>query len=44
MFDDDTLETQQGVNFYAFFNAVLLFAMPRSSAINLDYDVMKHRE
>ncbi len=26
-FDDDTLETQQGATFYAFFNAVLLFAM-----------------
>lgn len=26
--DDDTLETQQGVTFYAFFNALLLYAMP----------------
>ena len=27
-FDDDTLETQQGVTFYAFFNSLLLYAMP----------------
>lgn len=26
--DDDTLETQQGVTFFAFFNALLLYAMP----------------
>lgn len=26
--DDDTLETQQGVTFYAFFNALLLYGMP----------------
>ncbi|HTL81398.1 MAG TPA: O-antigen ligase family protein [Bacteroidia bacterium] len=39
MFDDDTLETQQGVNFFAFFNAILLFAMPRQSAINTSYNV-----
>ncbi|CAN5854178.1 hypothetical protein BH11BAC7_BH11BAC7_24170 [soil metagenome] len=32
-FDDDTLETSQGVNFFAFFNALFLFAMPRESAI-----------
>jgi O-antigen ligase len=31
-FDDDTLETQQGVTFYAFFNALLLYAMPFASA------------
>lgn len=30
--DDDTLETQQGVTFYAFFNALLLYAMPFASA------------
>lgn len=27
-FDDDTLETQQGATFYAFFNCLLLYAMP----------------
>lgn len=32
-FDDDTLETSQGVNFFAFFNSLFLFAMPRDSAI-----------
>lgn len=32
-FDDDTLETSQGVNFFAFFNSLFLFAMPRESAI-----------
>lgn len=26
--DDDTLETQQGVTFFAFFNCLLLYAMP----------------
>lgn len=35
-FDDDTLETSQGVNFFIFFNALFLFAMPRESAINTD--------
>lgn len=30
--DDDTLETQQGVTFYAFFNALFLYAMPFASA------------
>jgi hypothetical protein len=30
--DDDTLETQQGATFYAFFNALLLYAMPFASA------------
>lgn len=28
-FNEDTLETQQGVTFYAFFNALLLFAQPQ---------------
>jgi hypothetical protein len=32
-FDDDTLETSQGVNFFAFFNALFLYAMPRESAL-----------
>jgi hypothetical protein len=27
-FDDDTLETQQGVTFFAFFNSLFLYAMP----------------
>ncbi len=31
--DDDTLETQQGVTFFAFFNAVLLYAMPFVSSL-----------
>ena len=31
--DDDTLETMQGVLFYAFFNSIFLYAMPRGSAI-----------
>jgi hypothetical protein len=35
-FDDDTLETSQGVNFFAFFNALFLFAMPRESAIQTE--------
>ncbi|MDQ3112314.1 MAG: O-antigen ligase family protein [Bacteroidota bacterium] len=35
-FDDDTLETSQGVNFFAFFNALFLFAMPRESAIRTE--------
>ncbi len=30
--DDDTLETQQGVTFYAFFNCLLLYAMPFASS------------
>jgi hypothetical protein len=32
-FDDDTLETSQGANFFAFFNALFLFSMPRESAL-----------
>ncbi len=32
-FDDDTLETSQGVFFYAFFNSLFLYAMPRGSAV-----------
>ncbi|HET6993297.1 MAG TPA: O-antigen ligase family protein, partial [Bacteroidia bacterium] len=35
-FDDDTLETSQGVNFFAFFNALFLYSMPRASAIRTD--------
>ncbi len=35
-FDDDTLETSQGVNFFAFFNSLFLFAMPRDSAIRTE--------
>jgi O-antigen ligase len=35
-FDDDTLETMQGVFFYAFFNSLFLYAMPRESAINTE--------
>jgi hypothetical protein len=35
-FDDDTLETSQGVNFFAFFNSLFLFAMPRDSAIQTE--------
>ena len=35
-FDDDTLETSQGVNFFAFFNSLFLFAMPRESAIRIE--------
>jgi len=35
-FDDDTLETMQGVFFYAFFNSLLLYAMPRESALNTE--------
>ena len=31
--DDDTLETQQGATFYAFFNALLLYAMPFVSSL-----------
>ncbi|HTF05704.1 MAG TPA: O-antigen ligase family protein [Bacteroidia bacterium] len=31
--DDDTLETQQGVTFFAFFNAILLYAMPFVSSV-----------
>lgn len=31
--DDDTLETQQGVTFFAFFNALLLYAMPFVSSV-----------
>lgn len=31
--DDDTLETQQGVTFYAFFNALFLYAMPFVSSV-----------
>lgn len=34
--DDDTLETSQGVNFFAFFNALFLYCMPRESAIPTD--------
>ncbi|MCX6310086.1 MAG: O-antigen ligase family protein [Bacteroidetes bacterium] len=34
--DDDTLETSQGVNFFAFFNALFLYTMPRESAIRTD--------
>jgi hypothetical protein len=34
--DDDTLETSQGVNFFAFFSALFLFSMPRESAIRTD--------
>jgi hypothetical protein len=30
------LETSQGVNFFAFFNALFLFAMPRESAIRTE--------
>jgi hypothetical protein len=30
--DDDTLETQQGATFFAFFNCLLLYAMPFASA------------
>lgn len=30
--DDDTLETMQGVLFFAFFNSLFLYAMPRASA------------
>ncbi|CAN5143841.1 hypothetical protein BH09BAC5_BH09BAC5_16070 [soil metagenome] len=33
--DDDTLETSQGVNFFAFFNALFLFSMPRESALRV---------
>lgn len=40
MFDDDTLETEQGVNFFAFFNALLLYAMPRKSALNTEMKIM----
>jgi hypothetical protein len=35
--NDDTLETQQGVTFFAYFNALVLFAMPSGS----NRDVMK---
>lgn len=31
--DDDTLETMQGVLFFAFFNSLFLYAMPRASAV-----------
>jgi O-antigen ligase len=31
--DDDTLETQQGVTFFAFFNCLLLYAMPFVSSV-----------
>lgn len=31
--DDDTLETQQGATFYAFFNCLLLYAMPFVSSV-----------
>lgn len=31
--DDDTLETAQGVLFFAFFNSLFLYAMPRASAV-----------
>lgn len=31
--DDDTLETQQGVVFFAFFNALFLYAMPFLSSV-----------
>lgn len=32
-FDDDTLETQQGVTFFAFFNSLFLYAMPFVSSL-----------
>lgn len=35
--NDDTLETQQGVTFFAYFNALVLFALPSGS----NRDVMK---
>lgn len=33
--DDDTLETQQGVTFFAFFNCLLLYAMPYVSSVTV---------
>lgn len=38
-FDDDTLETMQGVFFYGFFNSLFLYAMPRESAINTETEI-----
>jgi hypothetical protein len=35
-FDDDTLETSQGVNFFAFFTALFLYSMPRESALRTE--------
>jgi hypothetical protein len=32
-FDDDTLETMQGVFFFGLFNSLFLYAMPRASAV-----------
>jgi O-Antigen ligase len=36
-FDDDTLETMQGVYFFVYFNSLLLYAMPRGSAVEPDF-------
>lgn len=33
--DDDTLETQQGATFYAFFNCLLLYAMPFVASVTM---------
>jgi hypothetical protein len=33
--DDDTLETQQGATFYAFFNCLLLYAMPFAASVTI---------
>ena len=33
--DDDTLETQQGATFYAFFNCLLLYAMPFVTSVTM---------
>lgn len=35
-FDDDTLETMQGVFFFALFNSLFLYAMPRGSAVRME--------
>lgn len=35
-FDDDTLETMQGVFFFGLFNSLFLYAMPRASAVVVD--------
>jgi hypothetical protein len=43
-FDDDTLETMQGVIFYAFFNALFLYAMPRESAIRVEREASRVNE
>lgn len=40
-FDDDTLETSQGVNFFAFFNALFLFSMSRESALRAEIEKME---